>query len=369
MIIIIHAYEEGRAPILLVNHSCVAVDVHERKDLLLQLPPERACYYAWRMPNGNRSLTWGSGKNQVSKDVRKSAMGSFKSTVAGMDIHWVSFLHNRQRILLFTADPALAIQLSYDTPTVPVEQVVTVSLHSLAVSLIDNIQRKEILYASITSSGIIWETARMDRSRTFYRAMSIRDNLLLEEAYQQYYRSLTVNPETDGRREVDSGRMLVDFKQGRIYKPKERILRRSYRSGVELLYESYCNRTLIHARLNKIQVDNQLEDCVFPVVFAPVPPPRSLATESVPHPFVEISVVQLVGQRTEVPQFEYFKLLVQECHIRVDMSLLNAIGNFLVTENDLKSEWERKKNIRLDMQAAMQGSLLPDTVPSKCNTQ
>ena len=103
------------------------------------------------------------------------------------------------------------------------------------------------------------------------------------------------------------------------------------------------------------QVDNQLEDCVFPVVLAPVPPPRSLATESVPHPFVEISIVQLVGQRSEVPQFEYFKLLVQECHIRVDMSLLNAMGPFFVVESDLKSEWERKKNVRLDMQAAMQG--------------
>jgi len=256
VIVIVHAYEEGRAPILVVNHSPVAVDVYEGKDLFLQLEAEEACYYAWRMPNGNRSVTWGCrAKNQVSKDVRKSAMGSLDSTVAGLTIHWVSFLHNRQRILLFTADPALAIQLSYDTPTAaPVEQTVTVSLHSLAVSLIDNIQRREILYASITSSGITWETARMDRSRTFYRPMSIRDNLLLEEAYQLYFRSLVNDPNATSRREVDSGRMLVDFKTGRIFKPKERILRRSYRSGVELLYESYCNRTLIHARLNKIQV-------------------------------------------------------------------------------------------------------------------
>jgi len=257
VIIIIQPYEDGRAPVLLVNQSCLAVEVYERKDLFLQLAPEEACYYAWRMPNGNRSLTWGCGKNQVSKDVRKSAMGSFESTIAGIVIHWVSFLHNRQRILLFTADPALAIQLSYDTPTAPVEQTVTVSLHSVAVSLIDNIQRREILYASITSSGIIWETARMDRSRTFYRPMSIRDNLLLEEAYQQYYRSLVADPDAGSRREVDAGRMLVDFKEGRIYKPKERLLRRSYRSGVELLWESYCNRTLIHARLNKIQVPSR----------------------------------------------------------------------------------------------------------------
>ena len=171
-----------------------------------------------------------------------------------MMIHWVCFLDNRQRVLLFTCDPALADHLLNDTPTVPVEMTVTTSLHSVGISLIDNTNRKEILYAGITSSGITWETAKMNRNRTFYRPMSIRDNLLLEEAYQQYFRALVTNPQENAQREVDGGRILVDFKLGRIFKPKMRILRRSYRSGVELVYESYCNRSLIHARLNKIQV-------------------------------------------------------------------------------------------------------------------
>jgi vacuolar protein sorting-associated protein 13A/C len=178
---------------------------------------------------------------------------------------------------------------------------------------------------------------------------------MLEEAFQQYMRNLSANIPTNSRRELDGGRLLVDFKELKVYKPKERLLRRSYRSGVELLFETYCNRRLIHARLNKLQIDNQLEDCVFPVVFAPVPPPRSIATESIPHPFVEISIVELVGQQTDVKQYEYFKLLVQECHFRADMSLINGVGSLLANESDLVSELEHKHNVELDILSAKRG--------------
>jgi len=365
VVIVCHPYEEGRAPILLVNHTANPVFISESGDgssgLVVELPHQHACYYTWRNPNGSRSLTWGSGggrKEVGGRDVLRSGSGSFDS-IHGLPTQWVSFLHGRQRILLFTADESLAVhQRSIANASEPIEQSVTVSLHGLGVSLVDNIRRREILYAGITSSGVIWETAKMGKSRAIFRAMSIRHNSLLEEAYQQYCRNLSTDANTSSRRELDGGKLLVDFRELKVYKPKERYLRRSYRSGVELVYENYCNRRLIHARLNKLQIDNQLEDCVFPIVFAPVPPPRSMATESIPHPFVEISIVELLGarQQADVPQYEYFKLLVQECHIRVDMSLVNAVGTLFVNENDVKSEQERQRSFDLDMDSAKQGN-------------
>ena len=358
VIIVCHPYEDGRAPLLLVNHSSISVGISESNDgsATMELAPHHASYYTWRQPNGARTLTWGSGslkREFGARDVTRSASGSFDSPAGSLE--WISFLHGRQRILLFTDDKMLAFQQRSVSTANPVEQSVTVSLHGLGISLVDNVNRREILYAGITSSGVIWETAKMNTNRPIYRAMSIRYNLLLEEAYQQYSRNLAANSDTSSRRELDAGRLCVDFKALRVFKPKERLLRRSYRSGLELLFEQYCNRRLIHARLNKLQIDNQLEDCVFPIVFAPVPPPRSMATESIPHPFVEISIVELLGQQTDVQQYEYFKLLVQECHIRVDMSLINGVGSLLVNENDLQSELEHKKSVELDIQAAKQG--------------
>jgi vacuolar protein sorting-associated protein 13A/C len=36
----------------------------------------------------------------------------------------------------------------------------------------------------------------------------------------------------------------------------------------------------LHAKVNRQQIDNQMYDCVFPVVLAPVPPPKSVAADS-----------------------------------------------------------------------------------------
>ena len=295
-----------------------------------------------------------------------------------MRLQWLSFLDGRQRVLMFTEDVGLVVQLQSAVSLEPIERSVAVSLHAVAVSLVDAARRREVLYAGVTSSGVVWETARETHHRSappHYRPMSIRDNGLLEEAYQQYALNLVANPGIGGRLELDGGRLAVDLREGRLLRPKERLLRRSYRSGVELALQSSAHRLHVHARLNRLQMDNQLDDCVFPVVFAPVPPPRSLANESIPHPFVELSVVQLHPNHhhhlddddggDRVTQFHYFKLLVQECHIRVDMSLVNALGAlFVVAAAEDQSEAQILNSVQLDMAYALQGAARQSSIDS-----
>jgi hypothetical protein len=36
----------------------------------------------------------------------------------------------------------------------------------------------------------------------------------------------------------------------------------------------------LHAKVNRLQIDDQMYDCVFTVVLAPVPPPKSVAADS-----------------------------------------------------------------------------------------
>ena len=370
VIIVCHPYEEGRAPVLLVNHSCnCVVNIRESNDPASQrllLGPQHACHYTWRHPNGSRSLSWSYNDGQENqRNIFMSSSAVFESSasigredemVADSGLQWVSFLHGRQRVLLFTDDVMLIIQLQSAATVEPIEQSFSLSLHGLGVSLVDNIKRREILYAGITSSGVIWETAKPSKGLLRFRPMSIRDNNLLEEVYQQYSMNLVANPSISARRELDGGRLLVDFKDWKTLKPKERHLRRSYRSGLELLFESSAHRRHIHARLNRLQMDNQLDDCVFPIVFAPVPPPRSLANESIPHPFIEASIVELLDEKSDIQQFHYFKLLVQECHIRIDMSLVNAMGNLLAAQSESKSEAELEKTVEQDIDIARQGT-------------
>lgn len=42
-------------------------------------------------------------------------------------------------------------------------------------------------------------------------------------------------------------------------------------------------------------------------------------------PFAELSVVQRIMKHSPVQQFKYFKLLIQEFHVKVDLGFVNAI--------------------------------------------
>ena len=85
---------------------------------------------------------------------------------------------------------------------------------------------------------------------------------------------------------------------------------------------------LIHARLKKVQIDNQQEDWVFLVVFILVTPPRSIATGCIaPRSWKSAQSIQLLGQQTNN---ESVQLLVQESHFRVDMSLINSLGSLFM---------------------------------------
>ena len=65
-----------------------------------------------------------------------------------------------------------------------------------------------------------------------------------------------------------------------LLSPNRRHLRRSFQSGVWLQLRSSAHQRQLHAKLNRLQLDNQLPDSVFPVVLAPVPPPKSIAADS-----------------------------------------------------------------------------------------
>ena len=45
----------------------------------------------------------------------------------------------------------------------------------------------------------------------------------------------------------------------------------------------------------------------------------------VPKPFAEVSIMQRVNAHSYVQQFKYFKILVQEFHIKLDISFVNAL--------------------------------------------
>lgn len=67
-------------------------------------------------------------------------------------IHWISFLDGRQRVLLFTEDVGVVTKARQAEELEQFQQEVKVSLQNLGLSLINNASRQEIAYIGVTRS-------------------------------------------------------------------------------------------------------------------------------------------------------------------------------------------------------------------------
>lgn len=55
-------------------------------------------------------------------------------------------------------------------------------------------------------------------------------------------------------------------------------------------------------------------------------------------PFAELSIVQRIMPHSKVQQFKYFKVLIQEFHVKVDMGFINAFLEIFQSEEVSETE-------------------------------
>lgn len=248
-----------------------------------KLPAKHHSLYTWDNPSGPRVLVWESGvKKELHNDLRKDGVGEYAVT-DDYNVYWVSFLDGMQRILLFTEDKSVAENAQSAKLFEIIQQEITVSIHGVGLSLINNHTRQDIMYVGIASSGIIWEQCKMNSRR--FKQFNVKDNLLLEAAYQRYQLGVASNLGSGGVDNkstyiIDGSRMEVDFALNIMSKPNKRKLRRTFQTGLWLEMKTGPSQMQLHAKVNRLQIDNQMYDCTFPVVLAPVPPPKSVAADS-----------------------------------------------------------------------------------------
>ncbi|POI30227.1 hypothetical protein CIB84_006023 [Bambusicola thoracicus] len=293
-------YHEGAAPALIVNHTSWDSLRFKQSGLQeeMELKPKQVCLFAWTDPTKTRKLTWGYSQSFGEHDLLKDECGQFPYN-ANTQIHWVSFLDGRQRVLLFTDDVALVSKALQAEELEQPDQEIILSIHSLGLSLVNNENKKEISYIGITSSGVVWEEKRKQKWRPFNQ----KQINLLEQAYQKYLSKIAF--QTPGWHKLDS----------------------------------------------TTEVDNQLPGSMFPVVFHPVAPPKSIALDSEPKPFIDISVITRFNEYSKVLQFKYFMVLIQEMALKIDQGFLAALNELFTPSTDPEAERQRSKLIQQDVDA------------------
>ncbi|XP_011630655.2 LOW QUALITY PROTEIN: vacuolar protein sorting-associated protein 13 [Pogonomyrmex barbatus] len=340
------AYSPGNAPALIINHTPHTINLWEKGSINVRsIQSYNRMFYAWENPAGPRKLVWedNNGK-EIEDNLRKDNLGTFQLPDVDEKLFYVSFLDGTQRILLFTMNLKIAedCQLAGDLEII--DQEITLNIHGIGFSLVNNITKSELLYMCIASSGIIWETRKSPGSR--WRALNAKEVNAIEEGYQRYMKELQVNKEVDYRVMLEP-KLMVDYMNMEMLKPYRRYMRRTFQTGLWLQYRTSAHQVQLHAKINKLQIDNQLSECVFPVILAPVPPPKSVTQSTVMKPFAELSMVKRLLEHSTVQQFRYFKVLIQEFHIKVDIVFINAIMS-LFEANEV-SDVEESALFRTDM--------------------
>uniref|UniRef100_A0A8C7IKH2 Vacuolar protein sorting-associated protein 13 VPS13 adaptor binding domain-containing protein n=1 Tax=Oncorhynchus kisutch TaxID=8019 RepID=A0A8C7IKH2_ONCKI len=232
-------YYDGAAPALIVNHTPWVVITYRQSGST----ESRALN-----PGEAQRFAWDNPAR-----VRKLSWKCQEHSSGDLDlvkVHWVSFLDGRQRVLLFTEDVAVVTKARQAEELEQFQQEVNVSLQNLGLSLVNNDNRQEIAYVGITSSGVVWEM----RPKSRWKPFNQRNIRLLEKAYQKHLAGGTPEP----------GWVKLE---------------------------------------TNIEVDNQLTGALFPIVFHPVPPPKSIALDSEPKPFMDVSIITRFNQHSQVTQF------------------------------------------------------------------
>nr|XP_032824603.1 vacuolar protein sorting-associated protein 13C-like isoform X1 [Petromyzon marinus] len=340
-------YFEGSAPVHLVNHSheVVAYTQSDSNDKRT-LQPGQSVLYTWSDPCRKRHLRWTCCDQSYELDLLKDDGG--KVEIGGeLRVSWACFLDGLQRCLLFTADVAVVAR-AQDAPLVErARSRVALSLQALGLSLVNDDAKQEISFIGITSSGVVWE----EKPKRRWKMMSGKLSALLEERYVKLASS-NGSAEAHGRVRIDSD-IEVDFTSSpmMLLAPNPRAIRRHFLPGVRVEYTTWPHQTSLRARINRIQIDSQMPGSVFPVVFHPVPPPKSIAADSEPKPLVDVSIVTRVGEHSKITQIKYFKVLIQEMALKADMGFLGALLELVTADSTLASEGMLVKLFEDDLKA------------------
>ncbi|ESO95114.1 hypothetical protein LOTGIDRAFT_160876 [Lottia gigantea] len=333
------SYKSGFATVNIVNFTSKGV-VHYNQSghsLIHTLNSEESCLYTWEDALGKLELIWSCGKEKDMKnELTQDGIGEFFLD-SDTKIYWVSFLDGMQRVLLFTEDLVLATLAQQAGELERIDQEINLSIVGMGFSLVNNYTQTEVAFMGITSSGIIWE-----EKKKRYKGLNLKTTTILETAWQKYISELAVGHSPPSRLQLEN-KIEVDFSNKdklMMLKPNKREIKRSFIDGIWLQYKVSSHQVQFHAKLNRLQFDNQLNQAIFPTVLSPLPPPKSVAAESVPKPFIEVSMMQRKHEYTTVSQIKYAKVLIQEMAVHVDQGFLNAVLELFAADTPVSREQE-----------------------------
>lgn len=325
-------YHNGAAPFLIINHTKdQTLQFHQSSQKEAEqeeLEAGKAVHYTWTEPTGSRELCWKcgtySGKLKSEEDLRVDMNNERKLFV-------ISFYEGLQRVVLFTEEQDIYKMLCESEKAQLAEQEIMLSLQNVGVSLVNNSSGQEVSFIGITSSDVVWELKPKKKHR--WKTLSTKEAEMLEHRFKKYIESGPVDHEIvdlENNYQVSFTPNAMDM---RMLQPCDAPLRRHFLPGVKVEYSVSPRQRAYRVQIHRIQIQNQLPGAIFPYVFYPVKLPKSITMDAEPKPLTDISIVTRTAGHSDISRIKYFKVLIQEMDLKLDLGFLYAILDLFTPEN------------------------------------
>ncbi|CAJ1068435.1 vacuolar protein sorting-associated protein 13A isoform X2 [Xyrichtys novacula] len=325
-------YHDGAAPFLIINHTkdqtLMFHQSSQKEAEQEKLEAGKAVHYTWTEPTGSRELCWRcgvySGKLKSEEDMRQDLNNEGK-------LFLISFYEGLQRVVLFTEEQRIYKLLCESEKAQLAEQEIILSLQDVGISLINNSSSQEVSFIGITSSDVVWELKPKKKNR--WKTLSTKEAEMLENKFKEYVDS---GPVDQSIVELENNYKVIFSPNGvdmQMLEPCEAPLRRHFLPGVKVEYSVSPRQSSYRVQIHRIQIQNQLPGAIFPYVFYPVKLPKSIAMDSEPKPLTDISIVTRTAGHSDISRIKYFKVLIQEMDLKLDLGFLYAILDLFTPED------------------------------------
>lgn len=282
-----------------------------------------------------------SSDDSDSSDLHDTHTKTKKTRKDKVIVYWVSYMEAYQRVFVLAQDERIAYQymMRINTERSNFEVDVALAGASLSVCVQNATRVKELAYISMTDSVPQWEVNVSHKWKQLSPdlAVWIEDNLRTEQKKCQLKEYIH-----------------IDLEKMQMTKPFFSELRRTYNPGIYMHWRKSESHTYLHLKVNRLQIDNQLNDAVFPCVFYPALLPAELKKNKPHKPSIEL--VALKQHRPQLNQdvYKYLKVLVQEHCVNLDRGFVNYVF-------DMLNHWtvEEKPAVRLRADLALVHMPLP----------
>lgn len=273
-----------------------------------------------------------SSDDSDSTDLPETHTKSKKMRKDKVIVYWISFMDGYQRVFALAQDERIAYQYKMRINSEKSNYEIYMSLASVGLSVCVQTSNgvKELSYISVADSTPRWEVNVGNK----WKQLATDVTAWIEDKYQ-----------TDQKKCQLKEYLHIDLEKMQMTKPFFSELRRSYCPGVWLQLRRSDTFTYCHLKLQRLQIDNQFHEAVFPSVLYPAPLPNHLKSRDI-KPCIEIVALKQYRPSLNQDVYKYLKLLMQEYCVNLDRGFVNHVFDIL---NHWKVEEKPAVRLRADL--------------------